>query len=310
MNELNMCEIIKSIKNIDEITNDLFKEVIESYELTINSFNQQSRYNQEELNDNLTNQLLKKTNKNYHTITSKSNFNNLTEQDDTIPTLLYTPLNDHSRDYLSKGDILFSYRSGQFSDLDEALKMRGIYGLGIALSNPLRIYNDHEGRDDYKNYGIIIIYPFRLRKHLSVRDVQLNPNTINLTPYNGNRNDSLQYIPEKKHYNHLMGMILKKNPHLKHAIRNMNLNITEKVIPDEVWNERREEYDDFEIENYKEEFEKWLQNEGHIKIKTKNNYISGLNTLERIWNENNYEKINIWEEPYTILNEIGEEDLL
>src|SRR5699024_8923470 len=189
-------------------------------------------------------------------------------------------------------------------------KMRGIYGLGIALSNPLRIYNDHEGRDDYKNYGIIIIYPFRLRKHLSVRDVQLNPNTINLTPYNGNRNDSLQYIPEKKHYNHLMGMILKKNPHLKHAFRNMNLNITEKVIPDEVWNERREEYDDFEIENYKEEFEKWLQNEGHIKIKTKNNYISGLNTLERIWNENNYEKINIWEEPYTILNEIGEEDLL
>src|SRR5699024_7641624 len=254
--------------------------------------------------------LFKKDNKNYHTITSKSNFNNLTREQDDIPFLLYQPLNDHSREYLTAGDILFSYRSGQFSDLDKALRMRGIYGLGIALSNPIKISEEYEGREEYKNYGVIVIYPFTLKKHLSVRDIQLNPKTINLTPYNGNRNDSLQYIPDNTHYTELLGMILRKNQHLKEAFQYMKINVEESVIPDEVW-EKENKQDNMEtVVDYKEKFKLWLQEGGDITSKTQSNYISGLNSLEKKWNENNEMKNSVWNDPYVLMETIGRERLL
>lgn len=193
-------------------------------------------YNQDKFSQIISEQLFKKEQKNFHTITSKEDFNQLIgDTSEDIEFLFYQPLNDHSRQYLSIGDILFSYRSGQFENLSQALQKRGIYGLGIALTNPIKISDEHSDIDDYRNYGIFVLYPFKLKEHLSVRDIQMNPKTNNLTPYNGNRNDSLQHIPEKIHYQTILGMILYKNKFLKDFFSFLNLDVKECIIPDVIW---------------------------------------------------------------------------
>lgn len=236
----NLYPILEQVRASDFMTEDLFKEILEAYGLTLDDF-VSGEGDKIAFSKLMFNRLFKKENKNFHTITSRDNFNHLTDESDDTTFLLYEPLNNHSRPYLQVGDILFSYRSGQFGSLGQALKQRGIYGLGIALSNPLKISDEHTGNNDYKNYGIIVFYPFKLKEHLSVRDIQLNPSTIDLTPYNGNRNDSLQHIPKKKHYESLLGMILYKNPFLTEAFSFLNLDVKEQKIPDDMWHESEDE---------------------------------------------------------------------
>lgn len=311
VNEYNLYSVLENIRNDVKISEQLFEQMLNDYELTISDF-ESGQANQIEFSELMIDKLFRKENKNFHTISSKENFSNLTKEGSDVPFLVYHPLNDHSRSFLGIGDILFSYRTGQFGDLEEALNTRGIYGLGIAISNPMEFDNQHQGRDAYKNYGVIIFYPFKLKEHLSVRDIQLNPHTINLTPYNGNRNDSLQHIPKKEHYNTLLGMILSKNTHIKEFLEFMNLHIEESIIPDDLWNQ----FERIDLENsnddkfdYKAKFKKWLEEEGKVKPKTQSNYISAINGIEKIWNENHEGKIDIWENPYFIKDDIGKERL-
>lgn len=308
MFDYNFYTILRNIIESEIIPVNLFEELLRSYDLSFEDF-ENGEKNQEDFSRSVIDKLFGKENRNYHTIISKDNFNNLTNESNETPILLYTPLNDHSRSHLSIGDILFSYRSGQFRDLDNALRMRGIYGLGIALSNPLKISDEYSGRNEYKNYGIIVIYPYKLIKHLSVRNIQLNPNTIDLTPYNGNRNDSLQYIPDKKHYTSLLGMLLYENPHFKTFYQRLNLDIQKEITPETLWSKKNSS-ELKETKNYLELFKKWLNGQTELSSKTTINYISALNTLNRTWNEDNEVKIDIWNDPYYIKNEIGESTLL
>lgn len=322
MTELNFYQIFVELKEEADITEEIFIEILNTYEITIEEF-EDYKDQQMEFTDQIINTLLKKENRNFHTISSKDNFTSLIEDaSEEMKYLMYQPLNDHSRGHLGVGDILFSYRNGQFNNLDEALRTRGIYGMGIALSNPIKFSEEHSGRDDYKNYLIVVVYPFTLLEHLSVRDIQLNPNTINLTPYNGNRNDSLQFIPEREHYLSLLGMILTKNPHISEFISFMNLPVEESIIPDELWNSYNNENAE-EDENIKEvteetdidyklEFINWLRKKKKdvVRPKTVSNYVSALNTLENTWNANNETvKVKVWKDPYHLKNQIGRENI-
>lgn len=127
----------------------------------------------------------------------------------------YTPLNHHSRAHLKQGDILFCYQMGGWSPLSRALSMRGIYGIGIALSDPI-FFGDDE--DNHTHYGIPVCLPLRLSKHLAVKNIQMHPLTIDLTPYNGNRNDALQHIKKEEHYQAILDMVSTANPNLRKAI--------------------------------------------------------------------------------------------
>lgn len=307
--EYNLYSVIENIHNDVNIPEHLFEQMLNDYGLTGKDF-KSGQVNQIEFSNLMTDKLFKKENKQFHTILSKDKFSNLTKKGDEIPFLVYQPLNDHSRPNLSIGDILFSYRFGQFKDLDEALKTRGIYGIGIAISNPMEIDNQHQGKDSYKNYGVIVFYPFKLQEHLSVRDIQLNPRTINLTPYNGNRNDSLQHIPKEEHYNTLLGMILSKNPFIKEFLEFMNLNIEKGIIPDDLWNQIKPKNSNDNQFKYKEKFKEWLEKLGKVSSKTQSNYISALNGIENTWYKNYGDKLNIWENPYFVKDDIGKEGLL
>ena len=308
MNNYNLYPVLESIRDNFNIGEPLFGQMLRDYGLSIEDFNN-GQTNQIEFSNLMYNKLFKKENKQFHTISSRDNFSDLTKEGDVVPSLVFQPLNDHSRSHLTIGDILFSYRTGQFGDLDEALNTRGIYGVGIAISNPMEFSNQHQGRESYKNYGVIVFYPFKLQEHLSVRDIQLNPKTINLTPYNGNRNDSLQHIPKEEHYKTLLGMILSKNPHIKEFLDFMNLYIEKTIIPDDLWYQlEREDSNDNQFE-YKEEFKKWLHNEGKVSSKTQSNYISAINGIENTWNKNHENQIEIWSNPYFVKNDIGKEKL-
>lgn len=309
MEDYNIYPVLLSISNDEDIPEHLFEEMLNSYDLSIEDF-ENGNENPIEFSNKIVDKLFKKENKNFHTISSRDNFVNLTNGDDKVPFLMYQPLNDHSRPNLGKGDILFSYRTGQFGDLDAALNTRGIYGLGIALSNPIKFTNQYQGRDEYKDYGVIVFYPFKLQRHLSVRDIQLNPNTINLTPYNGNRNDSLQFIPKEKHYNNLLGMILYKNPHIKDYLEFMNIYVEERIIPDVLWEKLEKTENNKNVNfDYKSAFKEWLKEKPEITSKTKSNYISAVNTLESTWNQHYNMKIDIWGNPYFVKNHIGKEAL-
>ena len=149
----------------------------------------------------------------YFTISSKKSFNDLTFDGDSPKyawknSKIFTPLNDHSRRILKKGDVLFCNRFGQFESLSDALDSRGIYGVGIALTDPQVFYPDKSG---HKKYGVVVSFPFSLNHHLTTRNIQMNPITIDLTPYNGNRNDALQHILDKNKALELLKMLLVEN---------------------------------------------------------------------------------------------------
>lgn len=310
MVDLNFYPLFVEIKDGGNITIEVFIELLNTYEITYEEFNIY-KDKQLEFSERVIEILLKKENKNFHTISSKDDFNNLTDDNWKMKYLTYQPLNVHSRGRLGVGDILYSYRTGQFKNLDDALKIRGIYGIGIALSNPIKYSNEYSGRDDYKNYLIVVVYPFALKNHLSVRDIQLNPKTINLTPYNGNRNDSLQYISEKDHYLTILSMILYKNPEIVKYMDLMNLPDKKSIIPDDYWMEGTiiKDLDADEEIDYKSEFKKWLLENTSLKETTHGNYISSLKALQRVWNENEENKINVWRDPFYLKNKLGKDEI-
>lgn len=157
------------------------------------------------------NKLLDINDLNFFTIQSSEIFNSLLNNQELAWNnyIIYSPLNDHSRKFLRKGDILFCNRIGQFSSLDKALEMRGIYAVGIAIEDPKVYYPNH---NDHTRYGVKIIFPISLQKNLSTRSIQLNPITIAQTPYNGNRNDSLQRIDSIEIAKEILNMIGNNNP--------------------------------------------------------------------------------------------------
>lgn len=174
--------------------------------------------------------------RNYFTISSKKSFSNLIKNgssDSWGKSIVYTPLNDHSREYLKKGDVLFCYRQGQFSDLDEALNKRGIYGIGVATTDPVKLFPD---KNKHNQWAVHVSFPLPLKRHLKLRNIQMHPVTIDLTPYNGNRNDALQYISETKYIDTLLNMIYSSNPEITNEIRGFfkNKKLTKKSMPEDI----------------------------------------------------------------------------
>jgi len=157
--------------------------------------------------------------RNYFTITSKESFTSLPSKQinyDWGKGLIYTPLNDHSRNFLKKGDVFFCYRQGQFRDLNDALNMRGIYAIGIATSDPMELFLNEE---KHKKWGLLVSFPIQIPHHLKLRNIQMHPETIDLTPYNGNRNDALQYISEPRHYITLLNMLYSMNDQIGELLK-------------------------------------------------------------------------------------------
>lgn len=256
--------------------------------------------NEVDLRDFLEQSVIEIKNKgkrNFHTISSSEDFQTLLNNDGSKEALVYKPLNEHSRKLLFKGDVLFSYKTGQAKTLSEALIARGIYGVGIAVTDPF-IIKENILNPSYKDYGILVYYPTFLKTHLTIRDIQLNPKTIDLTPYNGNRNDALQHIPKESQYETLLGMLVNKNPELNELFNQLNLQINSVVIPDEFWEEHtKERVTKIVQRDYKSDFRLWMNEETNLSKKTQSNYYTGINTFEREWNKVQAEKIDIWNDP-------------
>lgn len=211
----------------------LRNEYEEYYYELVSVYSAYSKFDSESI-DEYVRDVFRNSNRAFFTICSKESFNNLSTEDNWIDSIIYTPLNDHSRPFMKKGDIAFCYRQGQFSDLKEALSMRGIYALGFIASEPKLLFPD---KTDHNKYGVAILFPFGMKEHLELRNIQLNPITISLTPYNGNRNDALQYIPENEYSKSLLEQICRKNPYLRKSVENViGKNIEDKPLPDEIWN--------------------------------------------------------------------------
>jgi len=170
--------------------------------------------------------------KHFFTISSKDSFSEYIGNESIAP-LIFTPLNNHSRDKMHCGDIVFCYRQGQFDNLDVALDTRGIYGVGIVATDPQLLFPN---RQNHEKYGVAIVFPIVLNQHLKLREIQLNPRTINLTPYNGNRNDALQYIESDDHVQTLLEMIARCNPILKNNLEKISGKIIQdSILPSEIW---------------------------------------------------------------------------
>ncbi len=217
------------LKSIEPLKNK-FKDYYDELYATYSAY---SKFDFESVEDYVKD-VFNISNRAFFTICSKESFNNLESERNWIDSIIYSPLNDHSRPFMKKGDIVFCYRQGQFSDLKEALKMRGIYGLGFVASEPKILFPQQV---DHNKYGVAILFPFGMKQHLELRNIQLNPVTISLTPYNGNRNDALQYIPEYEYSKSLLEQICRKNSYLRKPIENViGKKIEDKLLPDEVWN--------------------------------------------------------------------------
>lgn len=199
----------------------------------------------------------KPSGRDFFTIISKETFNSLTSNTGSswLSGVIYHPLNDHTRGDVKSGDILFCHRVGQFSGLQLAQETRGIYGIGIALSNPVEIFDKEE---NHKRWGVMVGFPFPLTAHLSQSIIVQNQITRFLTPYAGNRNDSLQKIVDKEMGKELLKMICSKNPEAKIAIEgffhDINLGVTETPIMENMRNGILTEYVEWfnKKENFKE----------------------------------------------------------
>ncbi len=197
--------------------------------------------------------------RNYFTISSKESFNDLPSGEVDLQwgaPLIYTPLNDHSRNKIKKGDILFCYRQGQFDNLNSALNTRGIYGLGFAASEPEMLF---PGEKDHNRWGVLVCFPVRLPRHLALREIQMHPATIDLTPYNGNRNDALQYIPEERQYITLLDMIYSANREVAIQLQNLlpEVSLSGIDLPSPLLN-RLYARENVHKDNLMQAFEKWF----------------------------------------------------
>lgn len=222
----NMDKLFVSIENIKEKNTDYYNKLKKIY--------QKYNFSDDISITDYVKEIFSTEHRSYFTICSKESFNNLEDNGLWQKSIIYTPLNDHSRIYMHKGDVVFCYRQGQFDSLDTALDCRGIYGLGFVASEPQLLFPSEEG---HNKYGVCILFPFSLKNHLELRNIQLNPITISLTPYNGNRNDALQYIQDKKFSDTLLEMVCRKNPELRETFSEiMGAEIKDIKLPVEIWN--------------------------------------------------------------------------
>lgn len=233
-------KLLKSIEPLKDKFHKYYDEIFSTY-------SEYSKFDSESLDDYVKN-IFATANRSFFTICSKESFNNLETEENWNNSIVYSPLNDHSRPYMKKGDVVFCYRQGQFSELKEALLMRGIYAIGFVASEPKILFPKETG---HNQYGVAVLFPFGMKSHLELRNIQLNPITISLTPYNGNRNDALQYIPEKEYSKTLLDEICRKNPYLRKSIENViGINIADTPLPDEIWKQNSSSYETSYISNF------------------------------------------------------------
>lgn len=201
---------------------------------------------------------LKTQRRNYFTITAKDTFSSF-ENADENHTFIYSPLNDHSRPLMHKGDVVFCYRQGQFENLGTALEVRGIYAVGFVLSDPQIIYPE---REKHQKWGVAITIPVIIPNHLELKNIQLHPKTINLTPYNGNRNDALQYIESKVHSQALISLIIARNPSVeKKLCQLLGYTPQTEILPESMWDDNAQQVTlENDRETIKAEFKYYLEN--------------------------------------------------
>lgn len=243
MENYQLYKLLESIEKINGISENSFKDILRQYNITEASYIEEKngvsageiQYSNENWLEQRKN-ILYKDRRNYFTICSKTDFNLLTGEtkpEEWQNILIYHPLNDHSRQHLKKGDILFCYRQGQFGSLADALETRGIYAIGVAATDPMVLFPNESA---HNKYGIVVVFPLLIQSHLQLRNIQMHPQTIDLTPYNGNRNDALQYIPEERHYETLLSLIMETNKNLKKDFNYLlGIDIKEAILPDKKW---------------------------------------------------------------------------
>lgn len=241
----NLFKLLSAIKKMNEINDSIFDDILIQYSTDkeeYESFSNLLDINYEEFQDlSEIKTIFENRKRDYFTISSKETFNNLlleNTSENFEKSIIYHPLNTHSRKFLKKGDVLFCYRQGQFSSLDEALNKRGIYAIGFAATDPIEMFKDEE--KEHEKYGIVVSFPRFLSKHLKLKNIQMHPNTINLTPYNGNRNDALQHIPSSTHYNTLISLIMESNSEMKEDFECiLETKIKSDILPEYKWKENK-----------------------------------------------------------------------
>lgn len=237
----NLFKLLSSIEKMDKINDLIFDDILRQYSVSkkkYQMFSNTTDISHDKSQDLLEiREIFKSQERNYFTISSKETFNDLlleNTNENLEKLIIYNPLNTHSRKFLKKGDVLFCYRQGQFSSLDEALNNRGIYAVGFAATDPIEMFEDAE--KEHEKYGIVVSFPKFLSKHLALKNIQMHPNTINLTPYNGNRNDALQHIPYSIHYNTLIALIIESNPDMKNYFEYiLEKKIKREILPEYKW---------------------------------------------------------------------------
>jgi 5-methylcytosine-specific restriction protein B len=236
--------LIESFKAISIDHPKYYQKLVDEYTYVANSLKNNDDILELSSGDNaniiVRKKLLEKTDnskRNYFTISSKDSFSDFPSkniENSWGKSLIYYPLNDHSRDLLKKGDVLYCYRQGQFSDLNSALLMRGIYAIGIAASDPVLLFPKAE---NHNKWGVLVCFPIVLPNHLELKNIQMHPETIDLTPYNGNRNDALQYISDSKHYLTLLNMLYSRNIEIseKFKLYFSDVNLIKLILPDKLF---------------------------------------------------------------------------
>lgn len=297
-------EFIESIKDVKNDFPNYYDNLVTSFITIANHLKTDYKFKYHKDDPFLTilirREFLKKnqeSKRNYFTISSKDSFINLPSNEIDNKwgkSLIYYPLNDHSRSFLQKGDILFCYRQGQFSDLNEALNMRGIYGIGIAASDPILLFPQAE---NHNKWAILVCFPINIYQHLQLRNIQMHPDTIDLTPYNGNRNDALQYMSDKKHYLTLLNMLYSVNYEIRDKFQSFfpEINFEEIPLPSilftKYYNQNSAVLDSIQPPHnfnlIQEKFIEWF----HKSENFKKSY-EGLVTLKvlNFWNENYFNK--------------------
>lgn len=106
-------KLLKSIEPLKDKFHKYYDEIFSTY-------SEYSKFDSESLDDYVKN-IFATANRSFFTICSKESFNNLETEENWNNSIVYSPLNDHSRPYMKKGDVVFCYRQGQFSELKEAL---------------------------------------------------------------------------------------------------------------------------------------------------------------------------------------------
>jgi|GEM_PF-697653 hypothetical protein len=238
MSNVQLFELMLEVENLSEIDQFIFKRVLEQNQIIFEEYEayKRSKVSDVVIENKKLYEIFQSNDRNFFTISSKKDFEELIVYDNKqvwAKTFVFSPLNDHSRVFLKKGDVLFCYRQGQFDSLNDALDKRGIYGIGFAASDPLVI---NQQQNDHNKYGVIVAFPLLLNKRLSLRNIQLHPVTISLTPYNGNRNDALQHIPKEIHYKTILNLLVACNPTLKLNLQSMlGFPVANTKLPVEVW---------------------------------------------------------------------------